>query len=144
MVVFDVTAFAYLMAFITVYYTLLFVLSVLPPLPESSGTPSLFLFFVIPARNEELVINATLRSLMSLEAERLVILVMNDGSTDATSELARRFEGTGKVVVIDRDRAIAGHGKGAVLNHAYRAVNRLIASSDGVLGGRGPSDVVSA
>lgn len=48
---------------------------------------------IVPAYNEEATIAAALRSLLQLEYSELEIVVVNDGSTDATMEvLAREFE----------------------------------------------------
>ena len=73
---------------------------------------------------------------------------MNDGSRDRTSELARAFESTGRVSCVDRPREVAGRGKGAVLNHAYEVVNRLVDECDPLFAeghpefGAEPGDIV--
>lgn len=77
---------------------------------------------VIPARNEAAVIGRTLTSLSLLRHSRCTVLVMNDGSTDATGDIARSFS---QVVVVDRAPEIAGQGKGAVLNHAFHVVRAM-------------------
>ena len=75
---------------------------------------------IVPAHNESLVIEQTLRSLVRLPYEDLLVVVVNDGSSDGTGRLARGFEPTGRVVVIDRPPERAGRGKGAALNEASR------------------------
>lgn len=98
---------------------------------------------VIPAHNEELVIEQTVRRLRELEDEPFVALVMNDGSRDNTAELARRAaDGDERFIVVDRSPAIAGRGKGEVLNHAYRLVSRMIAWGDPRFAGATPDSVV--
>jgi cellulose synthase/poly-beta-1,6-N-acetylglucosamine synthase-like glycosyltransferase len=72
---------------------------------------------VVPAYNEELTIEKTVRSLLSLDYPRklLKIIVIDDGSTDRTFEIARRFEAQG-VEVFTKKNA----GKAAALNFAIR------------------------
>jgi cellulose synthase/poly-beta-1,6-N-acetylglucosamine synthase-like glycosyltransferase len=68
---------------------------------------------------------------------------MNDGSSDDTAAVARQAAaGDPRVVVVDRDPEIAGRGKGAVLNHAYRIVRELVAAGDPRVHGGTASDVV--
>lgn len=108
--------------------------------PASSAEP--FMVLVVPAHNEEAVIEQTLRTLSALDYEDRLVLVMNDGSSDDTSALARNFSSDGRVEVIDRDPSVAGQGKGAVLNHAFAVVSGLVASGDARLGGRSADSVV--
>src|SRR5262249_14626958 len=73
-----------------------------------------FVSFVVPAHNEESVIEAKLRNLLALDypRDRLEILVGSDGSTDRTEELVRRFPS-------DRVRLVASPvqcGKSAIQN----------------------------
>jgi 1,2-diacylglycerol 3-beta-glucosyltransferase len=140
----DVTWLGYVMAGVGLYYMLLFVLS-LRPLRRKPGRSAIrtpFMALVVPAQNEELVIEETLQALVRLRYDEFLVLVMNDGSTDRTSARARRFEGFGRVLVVDRPRAVAGRGKGAVLNHAFRIVNELVDAADPRLNGCGADDVV--
>lgn len=101
-----------------------------------------FMLLIVPAHNEELVIVKTLESLTRLEYPDALVLVMNDGSTDETSALARSFDATGKVMVVDRGRDVAGRGKGAVLNHAFAVVNAMVEQGDERLRGRGAGEIV--
>lgn len=48
---------------------------------------------IVPVYNEEAVIASALRSLLRMEYEAFDVLVVDDGSTDRTAEVARRFEG---------------------------------------------------
>jgi 1,2-diacylglycerol 3-beta-glucosyltransferase len=98
---------------------------------------------VIPARDEELVIGHTVRRLLELSYDRLLVMVMNDGSSDDTSATARAAaDGDRRLVVIDRPAEIAGVGKGDVLNHAYRVIREMIWSHDPRLAGAGTAEVV--
>jgi 1,2-diacylglycerol 3-beta-glucosyltransferase len=139
----DVTWLGYFMALVSLYYVALFVLSLNilarrdPPLTHRPGV-----FFIVPAHDEELVIAGTLESLLALEYPSYRVLVVNDGSTDTTSEVAKRFEGGGLVRVVDRPPEVAGQGKGAVLNEGYRVLEDLLERNDPFLDGLDADDLV--
>ena len=90
-----------------------------PPMADA-GLPRVSI--VIPCRNEERVIEATIRSVLALDypAERTEVLIVNDGSTDRTGEIARRQAADPRVRVVDIPGEMAGRGKGAALNFALR------------------------
>ena len=101
---FDVTWLGYLMGGVALYYFALFMLSAKPlrrgSRPVLGWAP--FMVLVIPAHNEELVIEETLAALTRSRYDDFLVLVMDDGSTDATAERARAFEGGGRVLVVER------------------------------------------
>ena len=99
------------------------------------------IFVVIPAHNEESVIGHTVEALLRQDYNERIIMVMNDGSKDGTSEVAHCYQDQG-VVVVDRGPEIAGCGKGAVLNHAYRILLDMVDRADPVLEGRGAEDIL--
>jgi 1,2-diacylglycerol 3-beta-glucosyltransferase len=141
----DVTWLGYLLIVAVTYYLALFVLKVLRPARPGSG-PEVdayrpLMVLIVPAHNEERVIAQTLRALTDIDYEAKLVLVMNDGSTDATSELARTFEAAG-VAVVDRPHEVSGQGKGAVLNHAFSILRDLARQDDGRLNGFAPNDVL--
>jgi 1,2-diacylglycerol 3-beta-glucosyltransferase len=140
----DVTFLGYFMGVVAVYYFGLFALSVVPRRERSARytTKHPFVTVIVPAHNEELVIEPTLRSLVDLPYEDLLVVVVNDGSSDATGRLARVFERTGRVVVVDRPPEHAGRGKGAVLNEGFALVDRLVSEPNPRLGGRTAADVL--
>ncbi len=137
----DISVLGYLMVAVTVYYFVLFGLTYIrePHVPRSA---EFFMVLLVPAHNEELVIEDTLKSLTRLRYEHYLVLVMNDGSTDRTSERARAFEKSGRVLVVDRGREVAGRGKGAVLNHGFEIVKEAVAGGDPRFEGRSPDEVV--
>ena len=143
---FDVTWLGYLMAAVALYYFGLFALSA-KPLARRRQRPRIagrapFMVLVIPAHNEEIVIEETLESLTRLDYEDYLVLVLDDGSTDETAALASSFERDGRVVVVSRSADVAGRGKGAVLNHAFEIVRGLVERGEPRLKGRGADDVV--
>lgn len=127
----DVTWLGYFMACVSVYYLALFVLSlrIFERGAPSGGTLPAFAL-VVPAHNEELVLEATLDSLVALDYGPYCVLVVDDGSTDTTSARARAYESGGRVMVVRRPPEVAGQGKGAVLNHGYRILNELLEQND--------------
>lgn len=79
---------------------------------------------LIPAHNEELVIEKTLSTLLQSDypKDHLEIIVLNDGSTDATAEILDRLcakhPKTLRAVHIPKGEG--GKGKAAVLNRGFR------------------------
>jgi len=141
---FDVTWLGYLMAGVALYYFALFALSArlfARRRPQPAATAP-FMVLVIPAHNEELVIEETLASLTRLDYDDYLVLVVDDGSTDETAALAGRFEQDRRVLVVSRGRDIAGRGKGAVLNHGFDIVCDLVERRDPRFGGRDAAEVV--
>jgi len=91
--------------------------SLLPP-PDR-----LFFVFVLPCLNEELVIGRSLERLLSLGGGDFAVLVVDDGSADATASIAERFGGD-RVWLLRRRLPEARKGKGQALNAAYRHLLR--------------------
>ena len=78
---------------------------------------------LIPAHNEEIVIGRTLEAMLALDypRDRLEILVINDGSTDATGEIVRNIAATDpRVRCYDVPRGEGGKGKSRALNLGLR------------------------
>jgi 1,2-diacylglycerol 3-beta-glucosyltransferase len=157
MPVINVTWLSWVVFVVVGYYILLLVV---PPIRrlarirrprQSYGTGSRrapFIVLVIPAHNEEAVIGQTLTTLNALNYPERLVLVMDDGSTDATAAVALHwmtmnlFTASGWVDVVSRSREVAGQGKGAVLNHAFALVCRMVAHRDPRLQGRCADEVV--
>jgi 1,2-diacylglycerol 3-beta-glucosyltransferase len=140
----DVTALSAVMALAVFYYFALFGLLFAKRLfvravADSGYEPMVVV--VIPAHNEEDVIAETIESLLAQEYTSRLVMVMNDGSADATSAIASRYS-SGGVIVVDREGESAGRGKGAVLNHAFTIISAMIESGDAALEGRGAQDVI--
>ncbi|MCL4235434.1 MAG: glycosyltransferase family 2 protein, partial [Deltaproteobacteria bacterium] len=82
------------------------------------------LLVLVPARNEAAVIADLLGDLVALDwpAQRRKIVVIDDGSTDATGTIAASFSDRG-VTVLRREGDAAGRGKPAALNAALAAID---------------------
>lgn len=103
------------MSVIWLSFGLLYVLRRERGLPwRAPGAEEPSLAVVIPARNEEAGIAASIESLLAQAYPRLRIYVMSDASEDRTVEIARRYESRGVVVHDLRVR----HGKAGALQFA--------------------------
>lgn len=84
---------------------------------------------ILPVYNGEPWMAAKLESILALNypAGLLEILVVSDGSTDATANIVRRFTGRGKIELLDLPRG----GKAAALNAALeRATGEILFFTD--------------
>jgi GT2 family glycosyltransferase len=98
------------------------------PSPYAAGNATatttaddLFFIFVVPCLNEELVIGASLNRLLSLPGQNVAVLVVDDGSDDATARIVRGYaDRDPRVRLLQRRAPEARKGKGAALNAAYR------------------------
>ncbi len=84
---------------------------------------------LIPAHNEEKVIATTIESMLGLDypKERLKIIVVNDGSTDATRSIIQRYAATNSnLELYDVPKGEGGRGKSRALNLGFRRVDSEI------------------
>jgi cellulose synthase/poly-beta-1,6-N-acetylglucosamine synthase-like glycosyltransferase len=92
--------------------------------PEPKRFPSIT--FLIPAHNEEKNIGKCLKSILSLNypKNKLKVIVIDDGSTDKTAEMVKKFK---KVKLLRQKQ----QGKAAALNNGLKYVNtELVACMD--------------
>ena len=106
--------------------------------PMLPAPDDLFFVFVLPCLNEELVIGRSLARLLALPGGDFAVLVVDDGSEDATSEIVRGVDDE-RVWLLRRDLPDARQGKGEALNAAFAYLR-----SSGILDGRQARDVVLA
>jgi 1,2-diacylglycerol 3-beta-glucosyltransferase len=79
-----------------------------------------FFVFVVPCLNEELVVAASLDRLLAFPGRNMAVLVIDDGSDDATADIVARYaDGDPRVQLLRRRAPNARKGKGAALNAAY-------------------------
>jgi cellulose synthase/poly-beta-1,6-N-acetylglucosamine synthase-like glycosyltransferase/peptidoglycan/xylan/chitin deacetylase (PgdA/CDA1 family)/spore germination protein YaaH len=84
-----------------------------PEVPPPAKRRNQLISVLIPAFNEARVIEASIRRVLASEAVRLEVIVIDDGSTDATSAIVRAtFAGDGRVQLL----TLANGGKAAALN----------------------------
>jgi cellulose synthase/poly-beta-1,6-N-acetylglucosamine synthase-like glycosyltransferase len=108
------------------YYRLTLRATHKPKLQEDADLPAISL--LLPCHNEEQVIAWTLESLLALDypPEKLEILVINDGSTDRTAEIARPFTADPRVRLLDTPPESAASGKAAALNFGLRRARHAV------------------
>lgn len=84
---------------------------------------------LIPAHNEEAVIQTSVRAALASDYPELELIVLDDGSTDATAATARTAgDGDPRLEVVRDD---VNQGKAAQLNHGFeRARNELVVATD--------------
>ncbi|MGH9917280.1 MAG: glycosyltransferase, partial [Nitrososphaerales archaeon] len=136
----------YFILAVVLYYLILFTMSLRRRGSSAHDGPTVLPFFVIfvPCRNEELVLDRTLSHLTALSYEGSYrVLVVNDASIDATAHIADEWSRrSSSVRVVHRTADQGGKGKSDVLNHAYAALGRYVATGDSWLEGAPFGDIV--
>jgi peptidoglycan-N-acetylglucosamine deacetylase len=84
---------------------------------HSGETYEPFVSIIVPAFNEEFVIEATIRSLLNSDYDNVEIIVVDDGSKDRTSDVVREQFGDQPLV---RLLTVPNAGKAAALNIGLR------------------------
>lgn len=107
--------------------------------------------FMVPALNEAVTIRDSVTRLLAVEAAQRQIVVIDDGSDDATPEVLATFDHP-DLRVVRREPPDARVGKAAALNHAYATLDVggwdrdrvvvAIVDADGRLAPDAPSHVV--
>ena len=108
---------------------------VVPLRLHRSGIDAPFFVFLVPCLDEEEVLAATLDRLTSLPLHEFLVLVIDDGSTDATADIASAHPDS-RVRLLQRTLPDARRGKGAALN---AAVDHLVTTE---LADRDPDRVI--
>ncbi len=115
----------YITYFFVLFYSVYLLLSLITKIfvkEEKKESKSLTATIVIPAYNEEENISKTILSALKLDypKKKLKIVIVNDGSTDDTLKIARKFEKKYSNVKVINQKNI---GKGASLNKVLKHTN---------------------
>jgi 1,2-diacylglycerol 3-beta-glucosyltransferase len=137
---------SYAMACVVLYYVVMCLVALLARarVVRTSDEHLPLFVFLVPMRNEELVIDATVESLMGVRYEgEWRVLLVNDGSTDATSSMAARWAARDdRIRVLDRSTQESGRGKGDALNAGYALLSSWLRAADGWFAGNGRASVI--
>ena len=92
------------------------------PGPQVADADLPAISLLVPCHNEERVIAHTIRALQALEypADKLEILIIDDGSTDRTAEVVREFSRDPRVRLCEVPKPISARGKSGALNFGLR------------------------
>ncbi len=99
-----------------------------PPAP-ADGADRFMWVFLVPALNEQVTIRDSVDRLLALDVARRRVVVIDDGSDDATPQILAELSHP-DLVVLRRDPPRAREGKAAALNYAYRELDPLLAGVD--------------
>ena len=138
---------AFGLTLITWNYMLMSPLAVYHKYRESQevGRPLLYrplVSVIVPARNEERTIGATIESILETDYEPKEIIVVDDASTDRTFEIASRYVSR-KVRVLRREHG--GRGKASALNFGVRFARGdviVVVDADTLVGRRSITELV--
>ena len=105
------------------YPLLIWVLARSRPRPVAAAAITPSVTMVVPVFNEEDVVETKILNSLSLDypRDRLEILIVSDGSTDATEAIVRRYEGNGVRLL-----SIPRSGKAGALNRGVEAASGQI------------------
>jgi 1,2-diacylglycerol 3-beta-glucosyltransferase len=99
------------------------------PAAPADGADRFTWVFLVPALNEQVTIADSVNRLLAMEVAHRRIVVIDDGSDDATAQILAELAHP-DLVVLRRDPPRAREGKAAALNHAYRQLDALLGSID--------------
>ena len=98
------------------YFPLALIAELRPRRPPVFDTPDPLVSIVVPAYNEEKVIANCIKSIESSDYQNFEIILVDDGSTDQTLQVMRRYENLYKVQVISQPNG----GKASALNRGFQ------------------------
>ena len=101
---------------ILLYYPLALISELRPRRAPVFDTPEPLVSVIVPAYNEEKVIANCVKSIESSGYRNFEIILVDDGSTDNTLQVMRRYENLPQVQVISQPNG----GKASALNHGFQ------------------------
>lgn len=112
-----------LIAWIGTFFRTILNLLLVPRLPRDAPSYGPIVSVIVPARNEEMSIEATVRGFLSQTYGPIEVIVVNDRSTDATGSILERFSDS-RLRVISGDEPPQGWlGKPWALHQGSRAAS---------------------
>jgi 1,2-diacylglycerol 3-beta-glucosyltransferase len=100
------------------------------PPSTGSGEENAFTWvFLVPALNEQITIGDSVTRLLGVPLAHRKIIVIDDGSDDATPEILARYDHP-DLHVLRRDEPNARVGKAEALNAAYHLIGKLLPGAD--------------
>ena len=133
------TALFYIITFVVItagtlllaYYPLALIAELRPRHAPVFDTPNPLVSIIVPAYNEEKVIANCVKSIESSGYKNIEIILVDDGSSDQTLKIMRRYENPPKVQVIAQKNG----GKASALNHGFQQAKGeilLFVDADGI------------
>lgn len=113
-----------LIAISMLYVYVLALLSWRGPKVDTQGSDDMFFVILVPALNEEFVIGRTLRSLLAMRGN-FMVLVIDDNSDDDTVAAIQPFLEDTRLRLLQQPPEEARQGKGHVLNCGLAAVRNM-------------------
>ncbi len=124
---FNATWLTGLLLFVGGYYLFLFIVSFMVRIKKSLPQSPYFYFLIVPAKNEEKVIENTVNNILKIYGDNFRLIVTDDGSTDTTSKIVQHIsEENKKVILLHKPQKWLKRGKGAVLNYSLEQIKRAI------------------
>ena len=96
--------------------------------PDALREDELLWIFLVPALNEEVTIADSVARLREVRATHKVVIVVDDGSDDATPDLLAAMDDP-FLRVLRRDPPDARQGKAAALNNAWHHIHDVVLTS---------------
>lgn len=96
--------------------------------PAIGGEAEYLWVFFVPALNEEVTIADTVQRLVDLEVTNKIMMIIDDGSTDATPEILAAIDHP-DLSILRRDPPNAQIGKGAALNNAWAVLHERLSAN---------------
>ncbi|WP_200331777.1 glycosyltransferase [Leucobacter sp. L43] len=96
-----------------------------PQTREDSSEAEFLWVYMVPALNEEVTITDSVSRLLEIEVTNKSILVINDGSDDATGDILANIDAP-ELTVLTRVAPNARQGKSEALNDAWRYLHRVV------------------
>lgn len=115
----------YITLFLALYFQIFMLLSLFENRKRNKTKENKDFFpsvtIIIPAWNEEKTVSETIQSLLDLDypKEKLNIVVVNDGSTDNTSNEVKKFSNENQVLLLEKENG----GKHSALNLALKNIH---------------------